>query len=1130
MTETLTPPADAGSDRARIARRIALRRRPAPRITHDAAGRFQPFPLTDMQYAYWAGRQDGLQDGGAMQMLVEFVTDRLDTARLERAWNALIRRHDMLRAVVDAEGRQRVIEPAPRQPLIVDDVTALSPAAREAEIEALRRRLHAEVKPLDRWPQSELRFVRTDPARPEAGRLFMRFDMWCFDGRSFQVVVGELATLYRDPEAVLQPLEICFRDYVAALACSERTPAFARALAWWRDRLATLPPPPALPQARPAEAGDGDGGAGQGDAGQGEAGQGEAGQRQTPGGAPSSHRFRRHVDRLDVLATARLKRMARDRGLGLPAVMATAYAEVLARWSDSRHFTLNVPRFNRPDWHGDIPRMVGEFASFSLLEIDLRRGQDFLSRAQAVQQRLWSDLEHQAVSGVRQLRELGRLRGEMAAGAMPIVFTTMPDRVSTEADALEDAFRVFGRLEQSLTSTPQVWLDAQYFELDGGLMFNWDAVEARFPQGMIADMFQAFADLVHRLADGETAWTLADPVRLPPAQAARRAAANGATAPIPHRCVPAMIADALAAAPGRPVIFGSGAPLTAGALSARARAIADALAAAGVEAGDRVALSVARGPDQATAVLGIQAAGAAYLPLDRGSPAARLATILADARPRAVLVDAGAEAARQAAGGLPLIALEDIGPGAAPLDPASMPGPDAAAYVIYTSGSTGTPKGVVVGHRALANMVAVTNQRFGIGPDDRALAVTALHHDLSVYDLFGPLAAGGGIVCLDEDGALDPGHWLRRIRDAGATIWNSVPRLAGMLAAEAEAAGASLPVRRFVLGGDWVPVGLPARLKALAPGAVVTTIGGPTETTVWNIMDDVPDGPVTGPSLPYGRPIANCSYHILDDVLAERPDLVPGEMYCGGVCLADGYLGDPARTAERFITHPATGLRLYRTGDRGRWLPDGRIEFLGRVDFQLNIGGTRADPAEIEAAIAAHPGVAEAAVAARRLRPDDPAEILVAWIRPVPGSDIPDAAGLDAFLRGRLPRALTPRLWEVAAHWPLTANGKLDRKALTGGPLTATAATAGRAPETPLEQLIAGLWAETLGTPVTDAGANLFTLGADSLAATRVALRLEARIGVKPSLAAVFADPTIAGIADAVLTDLARRVAEGTAS
>lgn len=1102
MTETLTPPAGT-ADRATIARRIALRRRQAPRITHDAAGRFQPFPLTDMQYAYWAGRQDGLDGGGAMQMLVEFTTDRLDPDRLERAWNALIRRHDMLRAVVDAEGRQRVIDPPPHQPVIVGDLSALAPAAREAELDALRQRLHAEVRPLDRWPQSELRFVRTDPACPGVGRLFLRFDMWCFDGRSFQVVVGELATLYRDPDARLQPLDLCFRDYVAALALSEQTPAFARALAWWRDRLATLPPPPSLPLARKTGA---------------------------PDAQPAPQRFRRHVDRLDVLATARLKRLARDHGLGLPAVMATAYAEVLARWSGSRQFTLNVPRFNRPDWHADIPRMVGEFASFSLLEIDLDRGHDLLSRAQAVQQRLWSDLEHQAVSGVRQLRELGRLRGEMAAGAMPIVFTTMPDRVTTEADALEEAFRVFGRLEQSLTSTPQVWLDAQYFELDGGLMFNWDAVEALFPEGMIAGMFQAFADLVHRLADGEAAWTEAEPVRLPVTQAARRAAANGVTAPVPDRSAPAMIADALAAAPGRPVIFGSGAPVTAGALSARARAIADALVAAGVVAGDRVALSVARGPDQVAAVLGIQAAGAAYLPLDRGSPAARLSTILADARPRIVLADAGAVATREAAGGLPLIALEDIGPGAAPLDAANMPGPDAAAYVIYTSGSTGTPKGVVVGHRALTNMVAVTNDRFGIGPDDRALAVTALHHDLSVYDLFGPLSAGGGIVCLDEDGALDPACWQARIREGGATIWNSVPRLAEALADDAEAGSGTLPLRRFVLGGDWVPVGLPARLKALAPGATVTTIGGPTETTVWNIMDDVPDGPVTGPSLPYGRPIANCSYHILDDRLTERPDLVPGEMYCGGVCLADGYLGDPGRTAERFITHPVTGMRLYRTGDRGRWLPDGRIEFLGRVDFQLNIGGTRADPAEIEAAITAHPGVAEAAVAARRLRPDDPAEMLVAWILPAPGAGAPVPTDLDAFLRGRLPRPLTPRLWEVVDHWPLTANGKLDRQALTTGPLTTAAATAGRAPETPLETLIAGLWTQTLGTPVADAGANLFALGADSLAATRVALRLEAQIGVKPSLAAVFADPTIAGIADAVLTELARRVAEGPAS
>lgn len=1089
MSDQTSSPANAhnaAADRNWIAERIAQRSQREPAVRHQPEDRFEPFPLTDMQHAYWVGRDSGLAGAGAMQMLVEFVCSDLDVSRLERAWNALVERHDMLRAVVGPEGLQRIVSPAPTQTVAIVDLSMLPPEELDAAIRDRRAALHAEVSTLDRWPQSELVWLRTESENPRAGRLLMRLDMWCVDGRSFQVLIEELATLYLDPETALPPLSIGFRDYVTTLLETEKSPEFARSLEWWRERLADLPPPPPLPYAR----------------------------QPVPGETP---RFHRHAGKLDKQQTARLKATAVHHGLGMPSIMATAYAEVLSRWSGAQRFTLNVPRFNRPDWHPDLNNLIGEFASFSLLEIDLGWGNDFVSRAQAVQERLWSDLEHQAVSGVRQLRELGQIRGGMDAGAMPVVFTTMPDRRSSDARAMERAFEAFGRLGDLLTSTPQVWLDAQYFELNDELLFNWDAVEALFPAGMVADMFEAYEALVVGLAEDPAAWHTTAPIALPEAQRRRRAAVNDTAVGLSGATVPELIAAAFARTPDAPALIGPDRTLTMAETGAAAAVVARALRDRGVRRGEVVALAIERGWRQAVAVLGVQAVGAAYLPLDLGSPPARLGVILADAKPRLALM--GPDVAPAALGPTPEIDTVEIDPIIASADPEERFAPDTAldlpAYVIYTSGSTGSPKGVVVGQRALANLIEATNKRFAVGAEDRALAITALHHDLSVYDLFGPLAAGGGLVLLDPERALEARHWLDRIVEGGATIWNSVPRLAELLAQEAEQRGigdATSP-RRFILGGDWVPKSLPSRLRALWPDLAVTTIGGPTETTVWNIMYDVPEGPIDGPSIPYGRAIANCGYRILDTGLADCPDWVPGEMYCSGLCLADGYLNDPETTAERFIRHPDDGERLYRTGDRGRYRPDGTIEFLGRVDFQLNVGGLRTDPSEIEATIAAHPEVTEAVVVAI----GDGATTLAAFLRPA------EAAGdaeLGDWCRARLPVPLVPRLWHRMDALPLTGNGKVDRQALAATPLQSFA-VAGRPPSTPLEKLIASIWSEMIGSPVEDAEASFFSMGGDSLTATRALVQIEKRLGTRPPLSALFARPTVAGLADTILTRLA---------
>lgn len=280
------------------------------------------------------------------------------------------------------------------------------------------------------------------------------------------------------------------------------------------------------------------------------------------------------------------------------------------------------------------------------------------------------------------------------------------------------------------------------------------------------------------------------------------------------------------------------------------------------------------------------------------------------------------------------------------------------AYVIYTSGLTGQPKGVMIDHGGAVNTLVDINGRFGVGPEDRVLAVSSLSFDLSVYDIFGLLGAGGTVVMPEAGRSHDVGHWVEVMEGGGVTVWNSVPALAEMLVEELERRGLRLPGLRLVLlSGDWIPLSLPGRLRGVAPGAEVISLGGATEASIWSILYRI--GEVEGGwrSIPYGRPLANQSWQVLDEGLRARPVWVAGQLYIGGRGLARGYWREEERTRASFIVHPETGERLYRTGDVGRYLPDGNLEFLGRQDTQVKIRGHRIELEEIEAVLGQHEGV-----------------------------------------------------------------------------------------------------------------------------------------------------------------------------
>ena len=451
-------------------------------------------------------------------------------------------------------------------------------------------------------------------------------------------------------------------------------------------------------------------------------------------------------------------------------------------------------------------------------------------------------------------------------------------------------------------------------------------------------------------------------------------------------------------------------------------------------------------------------------------------------------------------------------------------GEEALAYVIFTSGSTGVPKGVAVQHRPVRNLIDWVNRTCGIGPADRVLFVTSLCFDLSVYDVFGLLAAGGSIQVVAEDEVRDPRALAHLLLTRPITFWDSAPAALQQLvpffpAPDANAGPASL--RQVFLSGDWIPVGLPDAVRRGFPGTRVMSLGGATEATVWSNFFPVSAVDPDWKSIPYGRPIQNARYYVLDAQGRLCPIGIAGDLYIGDVglsCLASHYAEDPAQTADRFLPDPLgseAGGRIYRTGDRSRYLADGNLEFLGRSDSQVKIRGYRIEQGEIETALALHPEIEQTAVLVREDASGD--RRLVAYFVPV-GEPAPGAADLRSFLRERLPEYMVPAAFVALAAMPVTVNGKVDRQALPA-PEWQGAGEEYLAPRTPIEATLAALWVEILDLDRVGVHEDFFQLGGHSLKASQLVTRIREAFGVELPLRTVFASPTVAGLAGVIARD-----------
>ncbi|NTX01462.1 non-ribosomal peptide synthetase/type I polyketide synthase [Myxococcus sp. CA040A] len=1041
--------------------------------------RDEPFPLTDIQQAYWVGRGGDFELGAAIHVYVEIDSETLDPARFGEAWRRLIQRHEMLRAVALPDGTQRILRDVPDYEVAVEDYRALSPEERQRRLDAHRERLAQQILPLDTWPLFEIRAVRLE----EGHRLYFSIDCTFVDSWSVQVLFRELIQLYADPDATLDPREHgqSFRDYVLATRALQETELYRRSVDYWRGRIATLPPAPDLPRVQQV-------------------------------GAPRHPHFVRREARIERARWERLVERARELQLTPTGLLLACYAEVIAHFSKSPHFTLNVPLYNRLPLHEDVGKMVGTFSSFLLVEVDHRAGGTFQQRARALQEQLFKDLEHRYIGGVEILRQMFRERGKISGALMPVVLTSFASGVEGWDSCWVDHLgRAFGRVVHSVTQTPQVWIDHQLVFQDGGVFYNWDAADELFAPGLLDAMFASYQRLIDRLVD-EPDVVHEKPLRLSAPQVAAGPRRDGERS---ERLLHSRFVEQATAQPDRPAVIAPGRTLSYGELLQRCTALAHALTQAGARKNHPVAVVMEKGWEQVVATLACSIAGAPYLPIDAGVPGERLKQLLEDSTCEHLVTQPWLEPRLEWPATPRRFTVEPLEPTSGfALPVAPVQGADDLAVIIYTSGSTGRPGGVMLAHRGLVHALDETLREFSIGPEDRVLALTALNHDMSMFDVFGMLSAGGAIVFCEATARKEPARWAELLRTERITVWNSVPGMMEMLLAHASGRPEPLApaLRLAFMGGDWIPLDLPERLRALVPGVQPVSVGGPTETSLWNIWFPIGKVDPDWKSIPYGRPIADTRYHVMDETLRERPLWVPGELCCSGVGVAHGYWRNEARTRERFVTHPVTGERLYRTGDLGRLLPDGTVEILGRVDFQLSILGHRVEPGEIEAALRLHPEVSAAVVVADG---DRHAPRLLAYVVRRAGATLSQEP-LRRFLGERLADHMVPSIVVFLEQLPLGPTGKVDRAALPR-PEALRVLTESRtddgAPAHEAEAALAAIVRDVLQLPEVERRKNFFELGANSVHLVRINARIRQELGADIPTVELFQNANLAALA-----------------
>lgn len=899
------------------------------------------------------------------------------------------------------------------------------------------------------------------------------------DGWSIRIIANEIAQAYQQyaqgHQPALPPLQYQYGDFVNSLASEEVENKQRELLDFWSDKLADAPPLLELPLDHPRPAQWSNKGTG----------------------------FDFHIK---APLRNQLESLVRSHGVTLYMLLLAAYNLLLSRYTNQSDILVGTPVANRSQkWQ----QLIGMFVNTLVIRCEVNPDASFSEYLGQVKKTCLQAFGKQDLPIELLVEKLQPKRTLSHAPLIQNMFSlhdASGDQLQLEGLSIDKLQLPVDQVKFDLLMS----LELKAQDMTGRVEYNSDI----YDHSTIERFIGHYLNLLEQIIAGPQCNIMALPL-LSTAEIKQQLDWNNTgetfeTGVLMHEL---FIRQAQAAPEAAALVFNQQ-KMSYGELLQRAGQLSYQLRQQGVKPGELVAVICDKGIEQVVAVLGVLMSGGAYIPIETSWPQDRVDHLLKFGLVKQIITQQAVTKrcllpdtltlhfldVTQAVDTQLLLAIDLVQK------------PQDLAYVIFTSGSTGTPKGVVIQHQAAVNTLLDINNRYQVTEKDSAIAISALSFDLSVYDIFGLLSVGGSVVLPEEEHNKDPGYWLQLMAAHGVTLWNTVPALMQMLVDYCETSNEKPTelLRWCFMSGDWIPVELPERIKALSSNIKVHSGGGATEASIWSITFPIEQMQPHWSSIPYGKPLANQKFFILNDDLQPCPLRVTGNLFIGGVGLAHSYWRDEDKTNQHFMLDPKTGERLYKTGDLGRFVEDGLIEFMGRADFQVKINGYRIELGEIEAVIRAQQGVKDVLAVVK----DDgnSKRIAVYIMADEVGKTQIDVAAIKDKTALTLPNYMMPGAYIVLDSFPLTANGKVNQKTLPQ-PVFALDADCNEAPRNEAETAISQLFCSLLERQLVGIRQSFFELGGHSLSAAQLAARIRNIFNVDLAVKELFIHNTVEALA-----------------
>ncbi len=1022
----------------------------------------------------------------------------LDRSALQKAMRFVMQRHDALRAQFSPTEAGLEAKSSPDPSFSLDTIDLSHLAGSEQNAELLRTITEAVARPFDLSTGPILRGLVARLGNDDHVFLIVLHHI-AFDAWSARILAEEVFSAYKRLAARMKPdlpaIPVSYSDYAQWQRGRYDRGELDDQLEFWKTTLADPPQPLALPTDRPRS-------------------------------LRSTYRAETEHFQVPVDLTSSLKHLAREEGTTIFTLTLTAFMILIHRYTGVTDVLVGVPVAGRDD--ADTERLIGLFTNTVIMRGDLSADPTIRETVRRMHSAVIDALDNRHVPLLKVVEAVHPERDVDSNPLFRVLFNL--ENIPSQVQACSPL-----EVHPHPSDVPFVGFEWVFeaSEKDGRLVAEWryqsdlfdvDTIRRacghyeRILESMIGDLDQRISSLPI-LSGTEEHQILVD--------------WNSTKAEYPHdRSVHELFEDQVERTPAAPAVTFGDETLTYRELNRRANELAHRLRRMDVGPDTPVGLCVERSNEMLVGILAILKAGGAYVPLNPALPLERLQFMATDADLRLVLTQTRL-LPKLSSLSSELVCIDAAQPQADEADqqnPSPLATPDNLAYIIYTSGSTGSPKGVLVNHRGVVSYFSWFGIVFELGTNSVVLQLASFAFDLSIRDLICPVTLGAHIVMVSDTEVQDPFHLVRKMEEHGVTAFGSTPSfLSSIIDAVDRTGGNYRSLCRIFSGGEALPATLAQRILGTFNGHVrLSNEYGPTECTMTSAHHEVAEIQSDRPIVMLGRPLANVRMYVLDTHLNVLPIGIPGEIHIGGIGLARGYLNRPELTQEKFIPNPFTpGERLYKTGDLGRWLPTGDLEFLGRLDRQTKIRGFRIELGEIEAALMELPEVRRATVEVFEPTPGD--RRIAAYIIPAT-DDLPSPDALQAKLRVRLPDYMIPNAFILLDRFPLTPRGKIDRPALPD-PTYSNIDRAEEfvAPQTPAEKLIAHIWSDVLKVDRVGVNDDFFALGGHSLAAVQVVIRIRDETNAELPVRAAFEFPTVSELAtylEGVLGETVRKDGE----